>query len=196
VPIREVALERVHIVMASVVLVVAGAAGVWLGAPQSDPAPVAIDRLDSFPPGASPESERITVHVAGAVHSPGLVTIATGARIAHAVAAAGGALGSADLSLLNLAAIVHDGDQVTVPVRGRPVSSGLSPETSDDGTVDLNAASAVELEALPGVGPVLAQRIFAYREEHGPFATVEDLLDVPGIGEGKLAALREAAVVR
>jgi competence protein ComEA len=80
-----------------------------------------------------------------------------------------------------------------VPVRGRPVPSG---NALDEGTVDLNAASAADLEALPGVGPVLAQRIFDYRETHGPFATVEDLLDVPGIGEGKLAALREAAVLR
>ena len=102
----------------------------------------------------------------------------------------------ADLSALNLAATVDDGDQVVVPLKGDR-TSGRSVTTDDnDGLVDLNYAAAIDLEKLPGVGPVLAQRIYEYREENGPFETVEDLLDVPGIGEAKLAALREALVVK
>jgi competence protein ComEA len=85
---------------------------------------------------------------------------------------------------------------VTVPAKGEQTPPGLNPGTVDDGLVDVNHASAADLENLPGVGPVLAKRIFDYRQEHGPFATVEDLLDVPGIGEGKLAALREALVLK
>jgi competence protein ComEA len=131
----------------------------------------------------------ITVHIAGAVVNPGLVAIPDGSRIADAVAAAGGALPSADLGALNLAAPVRESDRVEVPVVGAAGSAG--DDGSGDGGVDLNRASAAELEALPGVGPVLAARIVAHRDANGPFTTVEDLLDVPGIGEAKLAALRD-----
>ncbi|MCP4246799.1 MAG: ComEA family DNA-binding protein [bacterium] len=123
------------------------------------------------------------------------MTLRAGDRVAHAVAAAGGALSVADLSLLNLAATIDDGDQVTVPIKGDVVAGRANP-TTDEGLVDVNHGTAADLEALPGVGPVLAERIFEYREEHGPFATVEDLLDVPGIGDGKLAALREALILK
>ncbi len=132
----------------------------------------------------------VVVHVAGWVRRPGLVELGEGARVADAVAAAGGVLPGGDLSALNLAAPIRDGDQVRVPAPGESppnVDGG-----SDGGLVDPNQASAAELERLPGVGPVLAERIVAYREENGPFRTVEDLLDVPGIGEAKLAALRDA----
>jgi len=196
VSIPDGSLQRVHIVVALMVVVAAGLAGAWLGAPRTDPPPIAIDRHDASLTQGGPEESTISVHVAGAVHAPGLVNVAAGARVAHAISAAGGATPGADLSLLNLAAVVHDGDQIAVPLRGRPAPSSISMDALDEGTVDLNAASAADLEALPGVGPVLAQRIFDYRETHGPFATVEDLLDVPGIGEGKLAGLREAAVLR
>ena len=194
---HEGSVQRVHIAGAALVLVVAGLAGAWLGVPHSDPPPVAIERRGT--PG-TPETgtapNPITVYVAGAVHVPGLVTLAAGDRIADAIFAAGGALYSAELSGLNLAAIVHDGDQVTVPVRGTPVAPGPHAGSNAEGLVDVNAATAEDLEALPGVGPVLARRIFDYREEHGRFSAIEDLLDVPGIGEGKLATLREAAVLR
>jgi competence protein ComEA len=142
------------------------------------------------------ETTAVTVHVAGAVHSPGLVTLRPGDRVAHAVAAAGGALAVADLSALNLAAVVVDGEQLTVPIRGEPEPLPTRSGDRGDGLVDVNHGSVSDLEALPGVGPVLAERIFAYRAEHGPFRAVEDLLDVPGIGEAKLAALREALILR
>lgn len=188
-------MQRVHVMMAVAVLGVAGVAGAWVGAPSAEPPPVTIARSEPSDAAGPADTTSITVHVAGAVRSPGLVTLREGDRVAHAVAAAGGALAGADLSALNLAAIVDDGARVAVPVKGEAVTALASTPTGD-GLVDINHATAADLEALPGVGPVLAQRLFAYREEHGPFTTVEDLLDVPGIGEGKLAALREALVLR
>jgi competence protein ComEA len=116
-------------------------------------------------------------------------------RVADAVAAAGGALGSADLQLLNLAAPVADGEQVIVPRSGGTGSTPTARPAADEGEVNLNQADVTELEELPGVGPVLAERIVAHREANGPFGSIEDLLDVPGIGEGRLATLRDAAVV-
>ena len=190
-------MRRTHVMVAVAVLGVAGIAGVWAGAPSTEPPPVAIARSEPVGTAQSTATTSITVYVAGAVQSPGLVTLQGGDRVAHAVAAAGGALAVADLSAINLAAPVGDGDQVTVPAKGESAPIRSNPgDADDDGLVDVNYASAADLEALPGVGPVLADRIFEYREEHGPFATVEDLLDVPGIGEGKLAALREALVLR
>ena len=124
----------------------------------------------------------IVVHVSGAVRHPGLVSLQAQARIADAVNAAGGAAGNADLGAINLAGPVGDGDQIVVPVIG-------DAEGAADG-VDLNRASAQDLAGLHGIGPVLADRIVAYRDEHGRFESVEDLLDVPGIGEAKLALLR------
>lgn len=109
--------------------------------------------------------------------------------------AAGGASGSADLSLLNLAAAVTDGAQVIVPSFGAPAPAG--PPTAEGGTgpVQLNLADVDDLMRLPGIGPVIARQIVDYRTRHGPFAVVEDLLDVPGVGEGKLASLRDAVTI-
>lgn len=132
----------------------------------------------------------MTVYVSGAVLHPGLVEVRAPARIADAIAAAGGALGYAALSGVNLAAPIMDGQQIVVPS-----IAANAPDAVQDGRVAINLAGAGELEALPGVGPVLAQRIYDYREKNGPFETVEDLLDVPGIGEGKLASIREAVIV-
>ena len=125
----------------------------------------------------------IVVHISGAVVDPGLVRLEESARVADAVSAAGGALITADLGAINLAAPVGDGDQIVVPVIGEAEAPG-------DGRIDLNRASAQDLAGLHGIGPVLAERIVAYRDEHGRFESIEDLLDVPGIGEAKLALLR------
>ncbi len=129
----------------------------------------------------------LVVHVSGAVVDAGLVTVSPGSRVADVIAAAGGADRNADLSRLNLAAPVRDAEHVHVPERSDD-GVGALPDTEDG--IDLNTATAGELEELPGVGPVLAARIVGYRDEHGPFSTVEDLLDVAGIGEAKLAQLR------
>jgi competence protein ComEA len=129
------------------------------------------------------------VHVSGAVLVPGMIEVPSGSRVADAVAAAGGALPDADLTMLNLAAPVGDGQHLVVPVAG--AGNGAAGSSADD-RVRINTAGVADLERLPGVGPVLAERIVRHREAYGPFGAVEDLLDVPGIGEAKLAALRES----
>lgn len=148
------------------------------------------------PPGAPPveivssaRARSITVHVSGAVMLPGLVTLPADSRVADAIVAAGGATSEAELGSLNLAASLGDGSHLVVPSWGGDVA------LVGDGRVRVNSASASDLEDLPGVGPVLAQRIVAHREANGPFQTVEGLLDVPGIGEAKLAAIRDVVLV-
>ncbi len=126
------------------------------------------------------------IHVAGWVRSPGVVRLPDGSIVADAVSAAGGLLPGAATKSLNLATKVVDGDQVFV---GGPESEGVG--SPDDRRVPVNRASATDLERLPGVGPVLAERIVAHREENGPFEEVEDLLEVTGIGEAKLSSIRD-----
>jgi competence protein ComEA len=164
--------------------------------------------------GASPPAD-VVVHVSGAVASEGVLTLPGGARVVDAVEAAGGASGAARTDQLNLARPVQDGEQVHVPtarevrtgVTGRPGAPGVAaagggaaagidggaPGVAGGGaagTVSLNRATATELEALPGVGPVLAQRVIEHREAIGGFTSVEQLLEVDGIGDQTLAELR------
>ncbi len=171
------------------VVIVGGFA--WIHEPTPVPTHTTEAEVESpveAPPG-------VTLHVAGAVASPGLVVVAVDARVADAIAAAGGASASGDLGAVNLAAPVVDGMQLFVPTTGSETGSVGSARTAD-GKIDLNRASAEELAELPGVGAVLAGRISDHRDENGPFGSVEDLLDVSGIGEGKLAAIRDVAVAR
>jgi competence protein ComEA len=121
------------------------------------------------------------------VAHPGLVTLAAGARVADAVTAAGGLVAPADPASVNLAAVVADGQQIAVGVPGSADSA--APTSAGGGPVDLNAASAAALDALPGIGPVLAQRIVDYRTQHGRFTSVDQLDDVPGIGPALYARL-------
>ena len=151
-------------------------------------------------------TEDVVVHVAGAVEEPGLYTLAGGSRIADALAAAGGTTGEAVTDGVNLARPVRDGEQLHVPDRALvealadgSTSAGAGPAGASppglgvrpDGRLDINRADAAALEGLPGVGPVLAQRIIAHREAHGPFARPEDLLEVSGIGERTFEAMAE-----
>ena len=152
-------------------------------------------------PAATPVTTRsryLTVHVSGAVSRPGLVSLPEGRRVADALAAAGGVSPGGELRNINLAARLTDAMHIAVPWigQGSHAGSGVPADSSPDFPVDVNSAGVDRLTDLPGVGPVLATRILAYRETHGPFAVMEDLLDVPGIGEGKLAGLRDHAVVR
>ena len=148
-------------------------------------------------PAVAPSSgtvDQLTVHVSGAVAEPGLVRLAPGSRVADALAAVGGSSPGADLGSLNLAAPVSDGDHVVVLVRGPSVAPAGG--EGADGRISINTAAVDELAELPGVGPVLAQRIADFRDVHGPLVEVEDLLDVPGIGEAKLAAIRDFVAIR
>jgi len=138
--------------------------------------------------------QMISIHVSGWVVSPGVVEIPEGSIVADAITAAGGARSGAVLDSINLAGTVLAGDQVVVPGPGESIPAG-SIEPNGDGLISLNRADSTELQDLPGVGPVLAERIVAYREANGPFQAVEDLLDVPGIGETKLAAMRDLVTV-
>jgi competence protein ComEA len=136
---------------------------------------------------------RLVVHVVGAIRRPGLYRLADGARIADAVRRAGGATRRADLSLVNLAAPIADGSQVVVPRRAPTAASGSDEADASGpaGPIHLNTATVEQLDELPGVGPVTAQKIIDYREQHGAFSSVDDLDAIPGIGPARLEQLRE-----
>ena len=144
----------------------------------------------------TPSAGTVVVSVVGRVARPGLVTLPEGSRVADAVEAAGGLLTGTDPSAVNLAAPLADGQQVAVgvPGAGPPPGPAGRPAVSG-GPVDLNSAGVAELEALPGVGPVLAQRIVDHREQHGPFRAVDDLQDVAGIGPAIFDGLADAVTV-
>jgi competence protein ComEA len=143
----------------------------------------------------------MVVYVAGAVASPGVYTLGAVARVTDAVAAAGGPAAGADLDVINLAAVVTDGERIYVPTVGGTVPvvvgdpSAAAGATSPAGPVNINSASIDQLDVLPGVGPTTAASIVAHREEHGPFQSVEQLGDVRGIGPAKLEALRDLVTV-
>ncbi|MDQ1216185.1 ComEA family DNA-binding protein [Microbacterium arborescens] len=182
---------------ALVVLVLAAAAvTVAIGMIRSLAAPVAVVSPVVTPTFVSDaDTAAVYVHVHGAVVSPGLYRLDADARVVDAVAAAGGFSDTADPAGVNLARTVTDGEQLFVPEPGQapPASAGGGPsgEASAGGLVDLNTADAAALDTLPRVGPALAERIIAWREENGRFTSVEDLLAVSGIGEKMLEALRE-----
>lgn len=166
------------------VVVSLAVAGWWTM--RAEPAPVPLSSPTAADPG---DAGLITVHVAGAVVSPGVVQVSDGSRVVDAIAAAGGLTRDSRSDLVNLAAPLRDGDQIVVP------DAAVEQASSGDGRIRVNVASVAELERLPGVGPVLAERIAAHRDVVGRFAEVEDLLDVPGIGEAKLASLRDHVAI-
>jgi competence protein ComEA len=177
-----------------------GGAGLWYA--RSLPRPVEIGAPASSvgasgAPVATSESPAATliVDVAGEVRKPGVYEFAEGERVIDAVNEAGGPTGKADLSSLNLAAPLTDGTQVLVPssatAPGLPVGSG----TSAGGLININTASATELETLSGIGEVLAAEIIGYRTENGPFASVDELDEVSGIGPATLEDIRDQVTV-
>jgi len=137
---------------------------------------------------------RVVVDVVGAVRRPGLYRLEQGSRIADAVARAGGATRRADLAMINLAALLADGEQVVVPKRGAPaVGSGgaAAAPGSPTGPVHLSTATLEQLDTLPGIGPVTAQKILDYRDKHGAFSSVDELDAVPGIGPARMDQVRD-----
>ena len=146
---------------------------------------------------AAPGARAIVVDVVGAVARPGLYHLATGSRIADAVARAGGLTRKAERTAVNLAAPVADGQQIVVATRGSPTAGSAATGAGASGTagpVSLSSASAEELDALPGIGPVTAQKIIAFREQNGPFTSVEALDAIPGIGPARIAELKGLVV--
>jgi competence protein ComEA len=145
------------------------------------------------------------VHILGEVANPGLYELREGDRAIDAVAAAGGLTDAADEAQLNLARFLNDGEQIVVPAVGAAPVAGAVPGTGGSGTgtgaggagaaISINSADAATLEDLPGVGPELAARIVAWRETNGPYTSVDDLLNVAGIGEKTVDGLRDSATV-
>lgn len=163
-----------------------------------------------------PENRELIIHVSGAVTAPGVVRLPGGARVDDALSAAGGPTAEADLTAINLARPLVDGEQIHVPVPGedpRPQpgdapgsgtgdaggadagADGAASGPDTAGAIDLNTASLAELEELPGVGPAIAQRILEHREKNGPFDSVDGLLEVSGIGPATLEEIRPKATV-
>jgi competence protein ComEA len=184
-------------VLAAIAVLVGGGAVFWYV--RSLPRPVTVRTLRPEP-APSPSPVPVVVHVAGWVRRPGVYELGQGERVIDAIEAAGGSRRRADLDALNLAALLVDGQQVMVPRKSlsegpgeRSTASGGS--TGGQGLINLNSATAEELETLPGIGEVLAAEIIAYREQNGPFTSVEDLLNVSGIGEQRLADVRDLVSV-
>lgn len=174
-------------VLGGVALLVGGGAA-WWSWPRPEPVVMTAETSETSEPAPS-AGQLLVVSVAGKVRRPGLVRLPPGSRVADAVEAAGGVADEADLGLLNLARRVADGELIVV---------GGPPEAQVGGTsgpLNLNAATAEQLDALPGVGPVLARRIVDYRDAHGGFGSVDELRHVDGIGSSRFEDLRELVTV-
>jgi competence protein ComEA len=186
----ELAFDRRRVLLGGIVLVFLLALGgrfLLRSQASSVPPPVRIPA-----PATTTARATIFVDVVGAVRRPGLYRLREGSRVATAVARAGGATRRAALELVNLAALVSDGEQIVVPRRGAGgVAVGPGGGGGTGGPVHLNSATLEQLDALPGVGPVTAQKILDYRQEHGAFGSVDELDAVPGIGPARLEQLRE-----
>lgn len=207
---------RALAVVAAVVVLGAGF-WAWRSRPQAEPVRAAASADAEAPAAGSEATERETppspggsaggelvVAVAGKVRRPGLVRVPAGARVADAVQAAGGALPGVDVALLNPARKVADGELILVGVTPPPnqpaagtgqAAAPAGPGQPGGGPVNLNTATLAELDALPGVGPVLAQRILDHRERHGGFRSVSDLRQVEGIGDARYEQLKDLVTV-
>ncbi|MFN8398566.1 MAG: ComEA family DNA-binding protein [Anaerolineales bacterium] len=155
----------------------------------------------------APTKEPIAVHVIGAVPRPGLYEFAEGARVQDAIDAAGGLLASASVDTINLAALLEDGQQLDIPYKAgeEPTTSNSNDDTSlelpgateessagsSQDLININTASVEELDSLPGIGPTIAQRIIDYRDENGPFQTIEDILNVSGVGPSTFDQIKD-----
>lgn len=199
-----------RLVGGSVVVLAVVAGGYWLIRPPGLPAEASLpfsstttSSTVAVVPASSSDAAAmpvLVVHVAGAVRAPGVYELSVDARVVDAVAAAGGLAVDAAGDAVNLAARLADGQRVYIPRVGEEVppeqsTGGNGDVDAPSALLDLNSATAAELEALPGIGPTTAAAIVAHRDLHGPFATVDDLADVSGIGPSKLEAIRPLVTV-
>jgi competence protein ComEA len=160
---------------------------------KSPPPVVAVERARAPAPApVARPAPLVVIDIVGAVRRPGLYRLPQGSRVADAIVRAGGTTQRVDPALVNLAAPLADGQQVLVPARGAAASAVTASTAAPSSTapVDLNTATAEQLDALPGIGPVTAEKIIAYRAAHGPFASVDQLDAIPGIGPARIADLR------
>jgi len=140
----------------------------------------------------------IVVDIDGAVATPGVVRLPAGSRLQAAISTAGGLTADADVTSLNLAARIGDGEHITIPVRSSPATpggEGVQPVDPNGALIDINTAGVGELEQLPGVGPAIAQRIIDYREVNGPFQSIEELDEIQGISAGMVEELQPLVTI-
>jgi competence protein ComEA len=154
------------------------------------------------PPAATATPGPIQVYISGAVVHPDVYSVSSGAIVRDALALAGGPASDADLNTINLAKTLHDGDQVYVPHVGEVPPPAVSAEENSEspssvpsGPININTATQAELETLPGIGPALASRIIDYREANGPFATIEAIQNVSGIGPATFENIKDLIMV-
>jgi competence protein ComEA len=178
-------------ILALVLLVVA-----WRHTAAGTPAPLRVAPVTAARTSPATAARLLVVDVVGAVRRPGLVRLAEGSRVADAIAHAGGLGRGAERAGVNFAAPVSDGQQVVVPQRGAAVAAGAGggAASASTGPVSLSSATAEQLDALPGVGPVTAEKIVAYRQQHGAFRSVDELDAISGIGPSRIADLRGLVV--
>lgn len=186
--------SRLGIGAAVVVVLVALAVTVGIGILRGSTTPTETVAISEATTDAAPITA-LYVHVSGAVVAPGLYVLDDGARVVDAVSAAGGFAESADTAGVNLARVLTDGEQLYVPAVGESAPAGPAVPDVAGGKVNINTADATQLDALPGVGPAIAQRIIEWRDANGRFTSVDDLLAVSGIGDRMLESLRDLVAV-
>ncbi len=196
-------IDRRTIFLLLAVLIAAVAGTAFFTHRSATPQPVSAPMVSLAPspaaaaptPSPSPQAE-VVVEVVGKVRNPQVVSLPKGSRVLDAVRAAGGAKPGVDTTDQNLARILVDGEQIRIGLQAVPAAQPAAESTSAAaGPIDINLATAEQLEQIPGVGPVLAQRIIAYREQNGGFSTVEQLTEVSGIGEATFAQMQAMVTV-
>jgi competence protein ComEA len=182
---------RVPIVGALFLLLVTAGGVIYVRRPAAQPMEIVEPS-----PTPVPSPVQLAVYVTGAVLNPGVYYLPEESRVEDALEAAGGPTSESDLDRVNLAQRVHDEDQIHFPEVGEETVPSRSTGVLQAGLIDINTASAGELEGLPGIGPKLAQCIVDYRESNGPFATIEEIMEVQGIGQGVFEEIKESITVR